>query len=89
MCLTCRKLHCKPYNYPKKATLTLNQLVFKRMFNYSSSNDGFINNQMFVESEISYLTRLMGHFWERWRKANLPEYHSTKQKVSSNLMVKV
>ena len=61
------------------------------MLNHSSSNDRSINNKVFVEGEIQKLSRLMEHFWDRWRKeyiVNLREYHSTKQKVSSNPMIK-
>ena len=62
------------------------------MLNHTSSNDRSINNKAFVEGEIQKLSRLMEHFWDRWRKeyiVNLREYHSTTQKVSSNPMIKL
>ena len=55
-------------------------------------NDQSINNKVFSESEIQKLSRLMVHFWDRWRKeyiVNLREYHSTKQKLSSNPIIKL
>ena len=61
------------------------------MLNHTSSNDLYINNKVFVEGKSQKLSRLMEHFWDRWRKeyiVNLREYHSTKQKVSSNPMIK-
>ena len=72
--------------------LTPNNLVFARFLNHTSSNDRSINDKVFVEGEIQKLSRLMEHFWDRWRKeyvVNLREYHSTKQKVSSNPMIKL
>ena len=62
------------------------------MLNHSSSNARSINNKVFVEGEIQKLSRLMEHFWDRWRKeyiVNLREYHSTTQKVSNNPMIKL
>ena len=61
------------------------------MLNHSSSNARSINNKVFVEGEIQKLSRLIEHFWDCWRKeyiVNLREHHSTKQKVSSNPMIK-
>ena len=71
--------------------LTPNHLVFARTLNHNSCNDRSIN-KVFFEGEIHTLCRLIEHFWDRWRKeytVNLRVYHSTKQKVSSNLMIKL
>ena len=48
--------------------LTPNHLVFARMLNHTSSNDLYINNKVFVEGKSQKLSRLMEHFWDRWRK---------------------
>ena len=72
--------------------LTPNNLVFARLLNNTSSNDRSINDKVFVKGEIQKLSRLMEHFCDPWRKeyvVNLREYHPTKQKVSSNPVIKL
>ena len=62
------------------------------MLYHSSSDDRSINSKVFVEGEIQKLSRLIEHFCDSWRKkytVYLREYHSTKQKVSSNPIIKL
>ena len=80
------------YSNTTEMLLTPSHFVSARILNHSRSNDRTINSQVYVESEIQKLTRIMEHFWNSWRKeyiVNLREYHSTKQKVSSNPMTEL
>ena len=95
-CLTSRKLHCKPYNYLKTPSLTKLRLADAQPFsttgvdnvgpvyvrNMFNRNDREIRKLWVTLYTIQKISRLIEHFWGRWRKeyiVNLREYHSTKQ----------